>query len=108
MTTTSEHTFSRGDVVTVRGVVDFVHDGDIISVKLDGSYQNTHLSSKNLTFVHGHFEIGERVWVDDLYGHVRAINGAMAWIEREDRADYVTLPLADLQHAPLQIAEVAA
>jgi hypothetical protein len=91
----------------VRGVVKFVHDGDIISVKLDGAYQNTHLASTNLTFVHSHFDIGERVWVDDLYGHVRAINGAMAWVEREDRADYVTLPLSDLQKAPVGIAEAA-
>jgi hypothetical protein len=101
------HQFFKGDVVTVRGVVEFVHDGDIISVKLDGAYQNTHLASTNLTFVHSHFDIGERVWVDDLYGHVRAINGAMAWVEREDRADYVTLPLSDLQKAPVGIAEAA-
>jgi hypothetical protein len=101
------HTFSKGDVVTLRGVVEYVHADDLISVKLDGYYQNVHIGPESLTFVHARFDLGERIWVDDFYGHVRAINGEMAWIEREDRADYVTMPLRDLERVPLAMAEAA-
>jgi hypothetical protein len=100
--------FAKGDVVTARGTIEYIDDdAEFIGVKFDGKYDTVYMRHQCLTFVHARFEIGERIWVDDFYGFVRAINGGMAWIEREDRADYVTLPLSDLERAPLAMAEAA-
>lgn len=98
--------FSKGDVVTIRATVEFIHNhtGEIaVSIRPDGYYQNIHVGPEFLTLVHRYFDIGERVWSADAdaYGFVRAINGEMAWIERENLGSYLTIALKDIERAPL-------
>jgi hypothetical protein len=104
--------FSRGDVVSVRATVKHGYqpgdDKDFgIGVQIDGYYQTVFLPAEKLTLVHRHFEVGERVFSadDEAFGHVLAIHGNAAWVEREDNGQYLTLHLNVLERAPLPPAK---
>jgi hypothetical protein len=105
--------FRKGDIVTLRGRVEYVfsgEDGDSnVTVKVDGHYGQLYISPGQVTLVHHVFEIGDRVRsvrgadgrrLHGGPGQVRAVSGDFAWIEDDKVGAHYTIALCDLEYAP--------
>jgi hypothetical protein len=107
--------FAKGDVVTVRGAIAWsVEPGEEMAGVKIGNNTPIFIPFSDLTLVHHHFDIGDRVYSVELdglgFGVVRAVSGEFAWVEGEGDGGYWTLELSELRRpeaAPAAIAEAA-
>jgi hypothetical protein len=93
----------KGDVVTVRGVVEYA-DAETIAVKI--GYQTVYPALAELELVEAKFNVGETAWdrAKDYYVNVLALNKGEAWVESLEgfRQSYVA-KVSDLERTSAEL-----
>jgi hypothetical protein len=91
--------FKRGDVVTMRGLVIYIHDDGEVCVQVHSRHGPIYLKPEHLTLVHHEFKVGDRVSDLGDIGTVHAIYGERAQIEM-DSGRFRSAALSKMEHAP--------
>jgi hypothetical protein len=91
--------FKKGDVVTLRGKVSYIHGDGEVSLDIFSCYSSILIRPEMLTLVHHEFNVGDRVSDVGGIGTVRAVHGVCAWIETDDGSLW-TGDLSDMEHVP--------